>query len=104
MFAKFFLSKRLNRIFKVVEFKGINPMSKIYGTFKVKVSEDEEHITYKFLDCRITEERKSGELALYQGSTLQMTSSKYWIKLHNDAQYLQILMDRIDKNIYYYVE
>lgn len=104
MFAKFFLSRRLHKIFKVIEFKGSNPRSKIYGTFKVKVSEEDDFIVYQFFDCKITKHKFSGELCLYQKGLKQISASFYWIRLYNDSNVLDILFDKIDKNIFYYVE
>lgn len=104
MFSKFFLSKRLHKIFKVVEFKGLNPSSKLYGTFKVKVSDEDGCFVYQFIDCKLTKDKKTGEICLFQRNVKQISASFFWIKLFNDPQILTILLDRIDKNIYYYVE
>lgn len=104
MFKIFTVRKRLKKIYEVVKFKSANKQSKLYGVFKVNEYDDGEFITYEFLTYKIIEEKKTKNLSFYSSNMEQMTISKFWISLKNDLNLIESILDKVDKNIFYYSE
>lgn len=110
MFKRLIIRKRLNKIFRVVSFKSANPQSKLYGFFKVREHEniDEEEdthtISYEFLTYKIILNKKTGAKTFFSNGAEQIMITKFTMELKNDLDVIEVIFDKLDKNIFYYTE